>query len=368
MSVATNGSDPASLTVTLTFLAIPVWDPNRTAAAAAGPLLTSFGIPKLASLAILPASATQLLLNMPSTNPSVSSAPVPIANATIDTANGIQGSVTLSLAQFQQVYNAMFVTPSVLLSGELQVTVDQSTEHVPFTGRASDFAGEIFDLSQTYDQASNQVSVVAKNAIESPIHVAALPVLLLQNGTSVPYDLVGVSPDLPVDLQPGGSGTDAAGVSLVLQLAAGRTFDPSTKAQLDMGQVTVRPDSAAIWKAIIQNQVTEPVKRQITVQLPAAVFGAQAGGASASDATTPPLAVQVVFQNGQTVTFESSPTATGGLLTQTIELNVDVAQYVLGQGDSSSYTYRVDTITASGTQSGQWTTTNVDDLFVTMGG
>jgi len=418
INVTTSGSDPATLNVTLTFFALPVWDPNRIAAAAAGPLLSGFSISKITSLSILPATTTQLLLNLPATDSSASNAPVPIANATIDTANGIQGSVTLSLAQFQQVYNALFVTPSVLLAGQVNVTVDQNTEHVPFSARASDFAGRIADTSATYDSGSNQVTVVVTNGIESPIHIAGLAATLLKaDGTAVPATLVSTSPNLPIDLPPvpaagasasatsqsegtsadadaassSATATQPSSLTLVLQLAEGKSFDPqSDTVELDTSQVVVSPDSRAIWRAIVQNQVVAPVQKQITIQLPAEVFSSQSAtttsttssstagssaGSSGSDAPTTDasavssaalLAVQVVFQNGQTVTFQPSMTATGGLYTQTIGLKVDIEDYILGQGDSSNYTYRVDLITASGVRHGNWTTTNVDDLFVTL--
>jgi len=410
INISTSGSDPATLNVTLTFIALPVWDPNRITAAAAtsGPLNAGFALPSGTnlSLSVLPATNTQLLLNLPSNDTSASNPPVPISNAQIDTASGIQASVTLSLPQFQQVYNAMFVTPSVLLSGQLNVTVDQDTESASFSGRASDFAGAILDSNMKYDPGLNQLTVTATNAIESPIHVAALPVTVLNGAATVQANVVSVNPSLPADLQPAQSvGSAASGTTstssssvaasapastatIVLQLPAGTLIDNSSKTQFDLSQVTVTPDSKAIWEAIVQNQVVAPVTKQITVQLPASVFpassgsGAASGSGTGSAATTSAtssdtdqpastgnslLAVQVVFDNGQTVTFQPSMTAIGGLYTQTIGLKVSIEKYVLGLGDSSNYTYRVDTITASGIQHGSWTTTNVDDLFVTLG-
>ncbi len=445
INVTTSGSDPATLTVTLTFFALPVWDPNRISTAAAGPLLTGFGIPSITSVSVLPATTTQLLLNLPATDPTASNSPVPITNASIDTANGIQGSVTLSLTQFQQVYNALFVNPSVLLSGQVNVTVNQTTVQVPFSARASDFAGTIFDTT-AFNAGPDEVTVVATNGIESPIHVPGLMPTLLNGNTQIPSSLLGAYPMLPVDLKPvppgatsagggtgsgNGSGTEStvdkvlgvasgllgglfkghtavsdtldaavsvgagsvvqgSSVTVVLKLAAGQTFDPqSDTVQLDTSQAVVIPDSQAIWRAIVQNQVVAPVQKQITIQLPAEVFASQSnsatsttssgttGSGSVTDATNAGtasgsgsatlLAVQVVFQNGQTATFQSSMTATGGIYSQTIGLNVDIENYILGQGDSSNYTYRVDLITASGTQQGTWTTNNVDDLFVTLG-
>lgn len=444
MSVTTSGSDPATLNVTLTFLALPVWDPNRIAAAAVSlSKASNFSVLPATTFSILPATTTQLLLNLPSTGASASDAPVPVANATIDTANGIQGSVTLSLALFTQVYQAIFQPLDMLLTGQVNVTVDQNTEPVPFSGRASDFTGEIIDTTLNYDHSANQVTVVATNGIESPIQVNALPVALATSGTATPLTVVSTSPTLPatvVSALQGNSaasastasastdgssaGTPASGaavaappssVTLVLQLAAGQSVGSSSNIQFDLSQVTVNPDSQAIWQAIVQNQALAPVQRQITLQLVAEVFASQtasvasasssassgssaAAGSSTSAGTdtsdagsatpasssaasssssapnqpagaaaNPLLAVQVVFQNGQSVTFTPSMTANGGIYTQTIGLNVDIEDYIFGGGDSSNYTYRVDTITAAGVQQGSWQTTNNDAPFVTLG-
>lgn len=427
INVSTSGSDPATLSVTMSFFALPVWDPNRISTAAAGPLLTAFGISSITSVSILPATSAQLLLNLPGTDPSASTAPVPIANASIDTANGIQGAVTLPLKQFQQAYNGLFMTPSVLLSGQVNVTVNQNTEQVLFTASASDLAGAIFDTT-SFDAGPDEVTVVATNGIESPIHVAALGATLLNGNTQIPATLLGSYPILPTDLKPvssggtsatqAGAGPDSSGaqaphqstvskvlgfaeglagslfknntvvsdalqaaeaigsgsvvkgssVTMVLKLASGQSFNPQTDSvQLDTAQAIVIPDSRAIWSAITQNQVLAPVQKQITIQLPAGVFAAQSGSASsATPGSASLLAVQVVFQSGQSATFQPSMTATNGLYTQTIGLNVDIENYILGQGDSANYTYRVDLITTNGTQTGSWTTNNVDNLFVTL--
>lgn len=404
MSITTSGSDLATMSVTLTFLALPVWDAGRIAAAAAGPLLTAFSISKVSSLSILAATTTQLLLNLPSTDASASNAPIPVANATIDTANGIQGSITLSLSQFQQLYLAIFSQIEMLLSGKVNVTVGQDIEAVPFSGRASDFTGDIFDTTVTYDSSAHQVTVVVTNAIESPIQINALPVTLLQGTTAISSSVSSTSPTLPVTLQPVRPASSAASapsataptngssavnissvaavatppsaITMVLQPATAPPPGTSYSVQFDLTQVTVLPDSQAILQAIVQNQTVAPVQKQIPVQLPAEVFPSPAAttastlsssSSPSSAGTAPLLAVQVVFQDGQTVTFEPSMTATDGVYTQTISLNVDITNYILGQGDSSNYTYRVDTITAQGTQEGVSKTTNKDDLFVTIG-
>jgi hypothetical protein len=378
LSITTSGSDPTTLNVTLTFLAVPVWDEARTAAAMAGPLQSAFSIPNVSSLTILLATSSRLLVNLPSADPTASNAPVPVTNAIIDTATGIQGSVTLPLAAFQQVYNAMFVSPSVLLSGQVDVTVDDITDSVPFSGRASEFSGDIFDSSVAFDPATNQVNLTLRNAIESPVHVDAIAATISRDERPIAANLVAVSPTPPVDL------AATSSMTLTLQLAPGQSFGATDKVDLDTSQVAVNPDAAAIWSAIVEHQSVAPVKRPITLFLAASAFApapappsdassapAPAAGAEGtstpSPAAPPLLAVEAVFDNGQSVTFLPSSQVTGAFFSQILQLNVDIAKYVLGTQDSSVYTYRVDVVTAAGTHQGAWATSNVDTLFLPLG-
>jgi hypothetical protein len=451
ITVTTSGDDPDTMQLTLTFLAKPVWDGKRIDAAKSGGLQTAFDVPEVSSLTILPATNTQLLLNLPPVDPTASSTLSPVTNATIDTANCIQGSVTMGLPQFKQIYGALFVSPSILLSGEVDITIDAANamQRVLFSGGAANFCGDVLDTSMSYDPTAGTVTVVATNAIESPVHVVSSPVGIENKSGAIATSVVSVSCSMPVDLAAvtaasaasTGNGATAStpataqgtptapapttSITTVLQLPSGQSVDSSTSVVLDSSQFQVQPDINAIWSAIVQNQVVAPVKKQISLQLAASVFppqsasvtstGQATSGTSSTDSTTPSgsgsssastnppqpaattttapddssagsasstatpasssastptapalLAVQVVFQNGQTVTFEPTMTATGGFYTQTLGLSVPIDDYVLGQGDSSTYTYRVDTITVSGSQYGAWQTDNVDMLFVSL--
>jgi hypothetical protein len=78
------------------------------------------------------------------------------------------------------------------------------------------------------------------------------------------------------------------------------------------------------------------------------------------------MAVQVVFENGQTANFDPSTPATTGIMTQTVSLAVPVKMYVLQVGDAANYKYRVDLITSAGTRQGSWTTSNQDSFYVSV--
>src|SRR5665213_1732604 len=111
-----------------------------------------------------------------------------------------------------------------------------------------------------------------------------------------------------------------------------------------------------------------PLSLNTTCTAISGLFDAPAGAAPAGASNSPLMAVQVVFNDkGQSLMFLPSTPAIAGLCSQTISLNVDIADYVLGRGDNSNYTYRVDTITANGTVNGPEISANLDDLFVTLG-
>lgn len=390
--VSTDGDDPNSLTFTLTFLAVPVWDPNRLTAAAQS-LQSTLGLAALPTLGLFEASTTALSLTVPPSDPSAAPGLVAQPGAEIDIAGGIKCSLALSMAQFRQVYAALFEQVTQLLSGIVTVTVatdnGSDVEQIPFVSSAADFAGDIFSSTQSFDPLKNQLTIVVENGIESPIHVAALPAVLLKGSAPVTDVTQQITPALPLDLKPVSTAAVAPGsaaptpdtLTIAMQLAKGQAIDSTCSVQFDYSSTQVQPDPAAIWEAIMQNQVVAPVKRDIKVILFSSVFApaattaapVTAGAAPApSNATTPVtspaiMAVQVVFADGQTANFDASTPAVSGVMTQTISLSVPVEAYVLQSGDTSSYTYRVDIITSAGTTQGTPVTSNQDSFYVQAG-
>jgi hypothetical protein len=375
--VSTNGEDVDSLALTLSYLAQPVWNPNRLAAAT-GALQTQLSLSAPPAFALFEASNTntRLSLKLPSDDPSAPPGLVPQPGAIIDIAAGIQGSVTLKLPQFRQAYDALFDEVSELLSGQLAVTIDQDVETIPFTARASDFAGDIFDTKTEIDAQSNRVVVVLRNSIESTIHVDNLLGVLRRGANAVPNSVEQISPTLPADLPPARSGSPpmpAGSVTVTLQPEPGQLVDGSCTVLFDFSQTHVVPDSKAIWRAILQNQVVGPVARPITIKVVASILttasATAAAGAPASTSTpsNPIMAVQVVFENGQTATFDASMSAdAAGFLNQKVSLAVPVEAYVLQEGGTDTYRYSVDLITRVGTKTGDWVSDNRDVIFVSV--
>jgi hypothetical protein len=403
LAVTAVGDSAADMAMTLSYLAVPVWDPKRIEAAL--PLLQqTLGLPQPPSLALFEASDTTLMLSLPGADPTAGSTLTAQSNVLIDLAAGVQGSVTMGLAAFRQVYDALFDARSPLLSGEVRVTVGSDTAALPFDARIADLAGDIFDTQVTIDSKSNTLTAALTNAIENTIHVAGLTGVITRNGTPIAATCVtSLSPAAPADLAPAGSGGDASkpadGLTVTLGLSAvqaitgalgglftdggpgglfggnggaktglgdvaGLVLDASCAPLFDFSQVTVTPDPAATWRAIMANGTPSPVSRTVNLKFLAASLTPPA----APPATPAPgavLAIQVEFQGGQTANFDASQTAdAAGFMNQAVKLNVPIEAFVLGDSPTDTYTYRVDAVTPSGIQQGAWTTDNLDVLYI----
>jgi hypothetical protein len=363
--VSTNGEDKDTVAITLSYLASPVWDPQRVETAGAE-LQQQLSLPGPPTLALFEASDTKLSLKLPSDDPSQPRVLQAQPDVIIDIANGIQGSVTLKLPQFLQVYDALFDNVSDLLTGQIEVKVDTDVNRIQFIARASDFTGDIFDIKTTIDSQSNRV-VVLQNSIESPIHVDALTGFLTKSDNTILNCVEEISPSLPVDLAAAGSGsaaTPGGRVTVTLHPAPGQQVDNSIPVLFDFGQTRVLPDPTAIWHAIAQNQVVGPVSRQITVKLPASVLSPAGTTAPLADAIK---AVQVEFKNGQTASFDSSDIAAGAdWITKKVPLALPVENYVLKTGGNDTYQYRVTLITGGGNKTGDWVSDNKDGFYVSV--
>ncbi|HEY6326653.1 MAG TPA: hypothetical protein VIW73_09115 [Candidatus Cybelea sp.] len=384
ISVTASGGDPSALKFTLSFLATPVWNPQRIANAAAWWQQNLHGGSPPA-MHLFEASNTSLQLALPSSDGSGGSTVATQTGAIIDIAGGISCAVTLSLAQLQQVYAALFDEVSQLLSGVVNVTVGSDVEAVHFSWRATDFVGNPLSTTSTYDTTQGQFTVVVADAIESPIHVASLPAAVMKNpgdpaqpATRVADQGQTLTPPPPLDLTPQASSSQNSLTlviqmvpqnlgqvgNLLLQAISGGSSQAPASSQLDptnctvvvdQSHATVKPDASALWDAIMSNQVVGPVQRSVKVVAFASMF--------AAPSTT--KAVQVVFQGGQTVDFDGSTQAdSAGLMSQTVTLAVPIKAYVLGSGDTSTYQYRVVLISATGTQQGQWISSNTDSFYV----
>ena len=261
-------------------------------------------------------------------------------------------------------------------------------------------------IDTAVDVPGNMVQVTLTNAVDGTVHIESMTGKIIKNGAPIPSSIVGMSPDLPTDLNPAGASaaTDPAD-SLVVNLAPPQTVTPSQAltdtaasllgnllsgghlptgqkilqqvgarvdasvvdatctAQLDMTKVSFVADTKATWRTILRDHGGASVSHTVTVQLVAAPF------VTPLPHPTPPdtlLAVQVVFDGGQTLTFNTAVAPDGGPATQTIKLSAPIEAFILSDAPMNVYTYRIDTITAAGVKQGAWTTDNKDMLPVVV--
>lgn len=418
LTVQSNGQTADSVVLTLSYQAVPVWSSDRIAAAQEW--LVTNGRSTAPQLALFDASNAALSLKLPPQDPNTPAVLVPQPGAQVQIFPGIKGSVTMKLAQFQQVYDALFDDVSDLFTGQVTVTVNQDatpeSEAIPFIARAADFVGDIVKSTPSLELGGN-LSCTLTNEIESPIHIDTLSAVLIRDGVSVPATIVQAAPPLPVDLIPASAVKSQASavVSLIVtfQIQPGQTVDQSTKVVFDYSGTRVIPDAKAIWLAIMTNHVVEPAVRPITVKLLAAVLapapapapqpmptastaaaGTSAGAGTAPSASStapsaptsdaapapsattsdtspePILAVSVEFEGqSKTADFGSGdPADSSGFINKIVNLSVPIEQFVLHEADTGKYRYRVHLITRHGQKTGEWSSddSSPDTLYITV--
>jgi hypothetical protein len=395
LAITAEGADMASMQMTLSYLAAPVWDPQRLDAARPE-LQKTLALAGPPSLALFQATGTTLLLNLPSADPATGATLTEQKDALIDLTAGVQGSTTMGVAQFRDIYNALFDSRSALLSGEVRVTIGTDTAHIPFIARIDDMAGAILDIDSEVDTKTNNLSVVLSNAIESPVHIEALSGVICRGDMPIASSIVGMTPAPPTDLAPAGADPNKApagkmsvtfapapdhslpqsagnvsgsGLQAVFRAGgtAGRTLDKACTARLDMSKVIVVADPTATWHAIMRDQDVAPVSRTVTLKLVAATLTSPApAGAPKPAPKDTVLAVQVAFENGQTATFDATQTADqAGFLNQVVKLSVPMEAFILNNSPVDTYKYHTDVITGDGhTRQGDWVTDNRDTLFI----
>ena len=78
-------------------------------------------------------------------------------------------SETLSLSDFQTVFDALMGGALAIMRGEIRVDFGQGvTERIPFEARFDRMNGDVFEPEVTAGAAPGQFNVLLRNAIESP--------------------------------------------------------------------------------------------------------------------------------------------------------------------------------------------------------
>jgi hypothetical protein len=360
MTVQMNATDDTldATTVTLAYAAMPYVDGKRldAAAAALAPLLPA-SLPAGASGPVLQAlqvgnDAVSFALSVPKQDGTTGA--MARDHAIVDLRSGVADALTMSLADFRPVYQALF-SDTDLFRGDIEVRLGAvNTEHVRLAGRLSETAGApILDGTQQAG-GSDDIGVMLTNAIESPVHVANLTGRLARGTATFPATIEGLTKTLPTDLDPA--------ASLGLSVTATNPPVPGTgslEAVLDLSGVTVHLAADSVWHAILSPLAPNEYAHEIILEVFASAFAAPPD--HPDDAV---IELNFDFLEGSTgtvqVTPQQLPAAPAGPDTKVsiqVTLHMPILKWLLNEPDLNEYSYRVTVVRPSGTVTGPWTRT-----------
>jgi hypothetical protein len=348
-------------TVALAYLAMPHAGMDRLEAArtALAPLLpaslpTGVTGPMLQALQV-DSSTVRFTLSLPRQDGST--AATVRDQAIIDLRSGIADSVTMPLADFRPVYQALFSNTD-LFRGDVAIQLGGgvNTEHVSLIGRIAKMTGApVLDGAQ--QPSGDDVSVTLTNAIESPVRVASLAARLARGTSMFPGTIQGLTATLPAELGP--------------EEAIGFVVKPTNPpipgsgpldAVMDLDGITVLPAADKVWQAILSPLASNQYTHEITLEVFAAAFAA------------PPdkpddhvIELNIDFREGDTVQVTPAqlppgPTGPGSKVRLTVTLRMPVVDWLLNKPQFNDYTYRIHVVRPSGEVTGPWTPRQGDIL------
>lgn len=250
--------------------------------------------------------------------------------AQVDVGAAVIVSETLSLSDFQTVFDALMGGALAIMRGEIRVDFGQGvTERIPFEARFDRMNGDVFEPEVTAGAAPGQFNVLLRNAIESPVRVDRLEASVLAGSEELAASGT-LSTPLPVTLAPGESVSLAVAVTgAIPEAAAGGRIEPL----LDVGGVQPLPNGELIWMAIFGDSAGAEARRTVRVKLFAGMFDAVSGRPEDKA-----LAILVQFEGGPTV--ELTPDRMEG----EAKIPGSIADIVLRRGGSTVYRYKTQII------------------------
>jgi hypothetical protein len=353
MCVSINGDGSLdNTTVTLEYVAVPYISPNTINTAQAGAEASGLDKDKIQFQPLAAPAAFSLAL------PDAGGLAGPLQDrsaAMVSLRDGVHDSVSLSLKNFQLLYDALMGASLTLFKGQIIASVSSSDKIPPvsFSARLDDLAGDCCSIKQQYDAAAGKGTIVIRNETESPLTINTIRITLSDGDTPVPFTTQGAATDTLVSLP--------AKKELEITIVPQDTTIAAKALNLDTQLVSVQtqPDREAIWNAILNPYTPVEYERTISVETFDEMFTPPPQ--ASSDAVV--KAIVVNFFNGDSVTLKP------GALKSDAKINVSLSNYILGKVDTRDYKYQVDVITLAGKRKiggvDQWKTDQSDDLFIT---
>ena len=320
--------DASDTDVVFDYVVAPHTDPKRLADARAQ-LLTDprFGTSRLEFQPFL-TTDVRFFIDRPATTGAVREQR---ADASVVLQGALKDTLTMPLADFRLLFDAMHRRTASLFLGRVEIDVpNDSTETIPFSARMDDLAGEVFSYQVSVDE-DGLLHVTAVNEIESPLSVQAIDATVLWNGQRI-RGLVQGSALPTASLPP--TGTIQFTVAPEAPLPA--TADPEV--QFDLGGVTAIPDREAIWDSILDRTTVDYFKI-VTVKAVKTLFDPVQGRESERI-----VSILVEFESGGTAEL------TVDAADARVRVDYPIDDVILGRPVSPMYRYTVTVIRADGRQ------------------
>jgi hypothetical protein len=331
--------------VALDYIALPYVDSDRLEAAVAQ-LKSSVthalpeGVNSLAYEPLLnPTEKTHLRLAIPRAN--AASAFEDRKDASVDLRSGIKDSLSLMMPQFQAVYEAMFGSSNILLSGTVTMDLGGDQESIPFSGRMNDLIGQTFDYTEALTDAGS-INATFRNAIESPVLIHRLTALLHRDNERFPASIQGLDFSSPIRLEPNQE------ISFQVVPTAPISGVGPLSTEYDLDGVEVIPNKEAILDAILDPSAPGVYLRPITIKTFKPRFDPPQ-----DNPNNQIISLVIDFEGGDSIELNADN------LQQIVSLRTAVNDYVLRKVDQGQYRYKVRVVRLSGiTEDPDWRTDN----------
>ncbi len=276
------------------------------------------------------------------------------AGALVELREGIHDSITLSLRNFQLLYEALMGASQTLFTGQVIVSVtDKDHIQIPFSARLNDLSGEVCTVKRKYDPVAGKGYITIHNEIESAVTIHGMQVALSEDGVPVPFSSEGADPKEWLTVLPG---KDAVLTLIPTDSSmAGRALDINAI----LWDIETQPDKEAIWYTILNPYTPVEYERTISVETFPELFAADPQGTTDSAVK----AIVVTFKNGNSVTLKPAELKAGATV------NVSLSNYILGKEDTRDYKFQIEVVTIAGKRrtgaADAWVTEHSDELFIT---
>jgi len=260
------------------------------------------------------------------------------------------------IGAFDAIWDAMNdpTGAALLFQGQVEVVLGEAKETIPFIGRMRDMAGDLFDVTQTPDDAAGTLQVILRNAIESPVKLKDLKVHLRRGDAVVSGQIrqihaitkEGIRESFPVQLLPDEE------IRMIVAPSAPIPGNAPFSAILDLDEVEVVPDLEKILSAIVFRQTPE-YTRTVKVKTQKAWLAS----ATAPDADRIIKAL-VKFERGGLVVLDEQSTE------GTASVRFPLVDLLSRKAATDQYSFSITVVRDSGIREGPIQNNSIDELWI----